>query len=104
MKTKLDEVRMESPYFDCPAYKGLRVLVESFTSDMLKRMIDCKRFGQLGYNEMKFKAQFAKTLSERIGINLKEADWIDIANLAMIAWNLKIDRAALNEEKGGDDG
>jgi len=70
---------------------SLAELNEKFRDAMLKRLIEKFNCGWEGWNNGKEMKRFSGGFKERIISNALEEDWVDVANLAMFAWNFQQD-------------
>jgi len=68
---------------------SLAKLNEKFRDAMLKRLLEKLEHGWEGWENKKEMKRFGGGLTERIIRNALEGDWVDVANLAMFAWNLE---------------
>lgn len=66
---------------------SLAKMNEMFRDVMLKRLIEKYEDDRKGWNNKRDMGCFNGGLKERIIKNALEEDWIDVANLAMFAWN-----------------
>lgn len=68
---------------------SLEKLSDLFRGEMLNRLTEKLEDGWEGWNNKKEMSRFDGGLKERIIRNALEGDWIDVANLAMFAWNFE---------------
>ena len=68
---------------------SLAKLSELFRDAMLNRLVEKFEDGWEGWNIKKEMARFGGGIKERIIKNALDGDWVDVANLAMFAWNLE---------------
>jgi hypothetical protein len=72
-----------------PRTKDIGKLIQLFCGAMRQRFNEVEQAGWEGWNS---KAEMVrmKPIKERIIKNVLERDWVDVANLAMMAWNLDL--------------
>ena len=68
---------------------ALAKLNELFRDAMLKRLLEKFEDGWEGWGNKKEMARFAGGLKNRMIRNIVDGDWVDVANLAMFAWNFE---------------
>lgn len=68
---------------------ALAKLNELFRDAMLKRLIEKDEIGWEGWGNRKEMKKFAGGLKDRMIRNILQGDWVDVANLAMFAWNFE---------------
>jgi hypothetical protein len=68
---------------------SLAKLNERFRDAMLSRLLEKLDYGWSGWSYRKEMERLDGGLKERIIRNALEGDWVDVANLAMFAWNLE---------------
>ena len=68
---------------------SLAKLNEKFRDAMLKRLLEKFEDGWDGWNDKITMQRFCGGLKDRMIRNVLEGDWVDVANLAMFAWNFE---------------
>ena len=68
---------------------SLAKLNELFRDAMLQRLLEKKAGGWTGWNNEKYMRNYDGGLKERIIQNCLNGEWVDVANLAMFAWNFE---------------
>jgi hypothetical protein len=68
---------------------ALAKLNELFRDAMLKRLLEKEEEGWDGWGNRREMDKFAGGLKDRMIRNILEGDWVDVANLAMFAWNFE---------------
>ncbi len=68
---------------------SLAKLSKLFKDAMMKRLLEKIEDGWEGWNNEQVMSQYSGGLKERIIRNVLEGDWVDVANLAMFAWNFE---------------
>jgi hypothetical protein len=71
-----------------PKTRSLEVCVREFSEEMLSRLKNKEAEGWRGWDSRRAIGQ-GLPIKERMISNVLQGDWIDVANLAMIAWNLE---------------
>lgn len=72
--------------------RKIGTLIRLFSQKMRDRMEEKEAEGWEGWDDREIMNDAGKnmgTLKERIIGNALQGDWVDVANLAMIAWNLE---------------
>jgi hypothetical protein len=69
--------------------KSLLELMSIFHDQMLIRLSGQDVRGWHGWSDKKAMAKYKGGLKARIIKNAQNGDWVDVANLAMFAWNLE---------------
>ena len=65
--------------------QALGSLMNAFTEKMVQRLMEGVAKGKTGWDS----PDSAERLRECLLVNLKAADWVDVANIAMMLWNLE---------------
>lgn len=65
----------------------LRELVDKFSEEMLVCLVMNARSGKTGWHDPSTPGMSLSELRDRIILNVYEEDWIDVANLAAMAWH-----------------
>lgn len=66
----------------------LAKVTDNFRNAMLEKMLLKRQMGWTGWNSKK-KMGSTGQIIQRIIENADSGDWVDVANLAMIAWHLE---------------
>ena len=66
----------------------LAKLTDEFRNEMLKQLLFKKSQGWTGWNNKRKMKSLYGGLYRRIIYNAQRGEWLDVANLAMFAWNL----------------
>lgn len=65
--------------------QALGSLMNAFTDKIVEKLIDGVSEGKSGWDD----PESADRLHNQLLENLKKADWVDVAALSMILWNLE---------------
>ena len=68
---------------------SLAKLNEIFGIVMFQKLLEHQKMGWQGWNNKKEMEKYRGGLKERIIKNALQEDWVDVANLAMFAWNFQ---------------
>jgi hypothetical protein len=68
---------------------SLAKLNEKFTYAMWQRLLEKRAGGWHGWDNKKYMRDYDGGLKERIIQNCLNGEWVDVANLAMFAWNFE---------------
>ena len=67
----------------------LAKLTDKFRNEMLWRLLIMRSQGWTGWNNKRKMGPIHSGLLPRILRNAENGEWVDVANLAMFAWNLE---------------
>lgn len=65
--------------------EALGYLMDVFTSKMVDRLMDGVSKGKTGWDD----PGYFENLQQQLLENIKSSDWVDVANIAMMIWNIE---------------
>jgi len=65
--------------------QALGELMNIFTDEMLKKLIYNVEKGKSGWDS----PEIIESLKNQLSNNINNQDWVDVANISMMLWNLK---------------